>query len=222
MKQYYEAYDDRYRQVHRQKLQWASDIPSPIVRQIIGRYHLHPDGKILEIGCGEGRDAVHLLRSGHNVTATDISPEAIRYCRERWPEFSGHFSVLDCLNERCTDKFDYIYAVAVVHMLVEDNHRAAFYRFLREHLTTQGVALVCTMGDGTTEHSSDPSTAFVLQNRIHAQSGQQLQLAATSCRMVTREAFLCEIRRSGLHILEHGLTEVPPDFPTMMYAVITK
>jgi len=220
MKQYYEAYDDRYVQIHIRALQWASDTPSRIVPETMNRHGIGSGAKILEIGCGEGRDAVHLLGSGFDLTATDISPEAIRYCRGKWPEYGDNFRVLDCIDGSLDDKFDFIYAVAVLHMLVEDGHRDAFYRFLREHLKENGIALVCTMGDGTLERKSDISTAFDLQERIHGQSGERLLLAATSCRMVTWDTFLNEIRRNGLKVAEHALTEVPPDFPVMMYAVV--
>ena len=222
MRNYYEAYDDRYRQVHEKALQWASEVPSAIVSQVMTRLDIGPDARILELGCGEGRDAVHLLEKGYNLLATDISPEAIRYCRTRWPKYSHNFRVLDCVAGESDEKFDFIYAVAVIHMLVEDHHRCAFYRFIREHLKETGTALVCTMGDGTVERRSDVSTAFDLQERTHGLTGEKLQLAGTSCRMVEWDTFLKEIRESGLTVTEYGMTEVPPDFPVMMYAVMEK
>ncbi len=222
MRKYYEAYDDRYIQVHEKQLQWASDVPSDIVTQVMVKYHIGQNAKILELGCGEGRDAMLLLRRGYNLTATDISPEAVRYCREKLPEFSEKFQVLDCVGGAWEEKYDFIYAVAVVHMLVEEGDRAAFYRFIQSHLKENGLALVCTMGDGAMERSSDPNSAFDLQMRTHGQSGKQLMLAGTSCRMVTWDKFLSEIRSSGLVTEEYGLTEVPPEFSVMMYAVVKK
>lgn len=219
-RKYYEAYDDRYRQVHEKKLQWASDAPSPIVSQVMERFGISTDAQILELGCGEGRDARFLLRRGYRVTATDISTAAVDYCRRENPEFAEHFYVLDCVAGEWAEKYDFIYAVAVIHMLVEDAHRAALYRFIREHLTENGIALVCTMGDGAVERQSDISTAFDLQVRTHGESGEKLLLAGTSCRMVSWESFLREIEESGLKTLEHGLTAAPPDFPVMMYAVV--
>jgi SAM-dependent methyltransferase len=221
-RRYYEAYDDRYRQVHAYKLQWASSEPSAIVGQVMARCGISRAAQILELGCGEGRDAVALLREGYDLTATDIAPEAIHYCREQTPEFADNFQQLDCVAGRWAGEYDFIYAVAVIHMLVEDHHRAAFYRFIREHLRDGGMALVCTMGDGTMERKSDISTAFDLQERTHGQSGEKLLLAGTSCRMVTWEDFLREIRENDLLVLEHGLTAVEPDFPVMMYAVLGK
>ena len=83
---YYEAYDDRYRQVHRENLEWFTRTPSPIVEQTIREFQIGPNSRILELGCGEGRDAIHLLRQGYQVLATDISPEAIAHCQRLAPE----------------------------------------------------------------------------------------------------------------------------------------
>ena len=79
---YYEAYDDRYRQVHSQNLQWFDDEPTAIVRQIISKYGISYEDPLLELGCGEGRDAFALLQAGYNLLATDISAAAIDYCRK--------------------------------------------------------------------------------------------------------------------------------------------
>lgn len=222
MRKYYEAYDDRYRQVHDRKLQWASDAPSNIVGQVMERFFISTESTILELGCGEGRDAAHLLNRGYAVTATDISPEAIRYCREKYPQFAAHFQVLDCVAGEWERKYDFIYAVAVIHMLVTDADRNGFYRFIRDHLNDGGVSLICTMGDGNLERSSDISTAFDLQNRTHGETGERMMLAGTSCRMVTWETFLREVQENGLKAIVQGLTAVEPDFPVMMYAVVKK
>ena len=219
-KQYYEAYDDRYRQVHDAGLQWFADQPTGIVREIITRFGINKNHKLLEIGCGEGRDAFPLLRDGYNLLATDISEEVIRYNRERWPEFSNSFAVLDCISGEMADRFDFIYAVAVVHMLVEDVHRNAFYSFIREHLTPDGIGLICTMGDGTIERQSDIRNAFQKQDRVHEQTGKQLKIASTSCRMVSFDTFHTELAQNGLTVLEEGITQALPDFSMLMYAVV--
>lgn len=219
-KNYYYAYEQRYQQVHREGLQWASDVPTPVVRQTIERYELTLQAEILEIGCGEGRDALPLLRQGWNLLATDVSPESIRYCREKLPDFAASFAVLDCLKDQKDRRFDFIYAVAVLHMLVPDEDRAVFYRFIREHLKPDGIALICTMGDGQMQMQSDIATAFSLQSRCHQQTGREMMLAGTSCRMVDSSTFSRELSEGGLMVLESGLSASPPDFSSLMYAVV--
>ena len=81
-RKYYEAYDDRYRQVHREGLQWFDDAPTAIVMETIQNFGISRAHKILEIGCGEGRDAYQLLKQNYNIRATDISDAAIAYVRK--------------------------------------------------------------------------------------------------------------------------------------------
>jgi len=147
-RKYYEAYDDRYRQIHEKNLAWFYSEPTAIVRQTIEKYGITTSHKLLELGCGEGRDAFPLLNADFDLLATDISSAAITYCRNKNAKYARRFQVLDCVAGELEGKFDFIYAVAVVHMLVPDEDRNAFYTFIRNHLTHDGIALICTMGDG--------------------------------------------------------------------------
>lgn len=221
MKRYYEAYEARYSQVHAQGLQWSSDAPTPIVEEIIRQYGKE-QGQMLEIGCGEGRDAAHLLAQGYDLLATDVSPEAVRYCREKYPQFAQRFCVLDALKDTLAERFDVIYAVAVLHMLTEDTDRAVLYRFIQAHLKADGVALVLSMGDGETQRRTDPARAFNVQERMHAESGKTVHIAATTCRMVTMADMISEAETQGLRVIESGLTNCEPEFDCMQYVLLQR
>ena len=198
-RKYYAAYEERYKTAHANGVSWSSDVNTPIVMEVIDRYKIRREHKLLEIGCGEGRDSRTVLDHG-------------------FPLMEKHFSVLDCLSARLEETFDFIFAIAVVHMLVLDEDRDGFYRFIRSHLTAEGKALICTMGDGEFEMQSDISTAFTLQERNH-DSGKMM-VAGTSCRMVSWNTLENELARNGLTIIEKGITSSLPDFNCLMYAVV--
>ena len=214
---YYEAYDKRYRIAHEKGICWLGEEPSAIVLQALERWAVPRESSILELGCGEGRDARALLRRGFDLLATDVSPEAIRFCRERSPQWKDRFQVLDCVAGTLEKRFRFIYAVAVVHMLVTDRDRDAFYRFVAAHLTEGGVGLICSMGNGTTQRQTDPTEAFRMRYRDYGE--EKIRLPATSCRMVSFPVFRDELRRNGLLRLEEGMTAVS-GFSDMMYAVV--
>ena len=80
-KKYYQAYDERYRQVHEQSLQWSSQSPSPIVREILEKYHISKNDSILEIGCGEGRPL--MFQPKQSVIAVN-NIQSMRTLSESW------------------------------------------------------------------------------------------------------------------------------------------
>ncbi len=220
MRKYYEAYDERYKAVHKKNLRCLGYESSRIVTEIIQKYGISKENTLLEIGCGEGRDSIVLLENCYNLLATDVSPEAVSYCKAQYKGYGDRFSVLDAVKGKLDEKFDYIYSVAVIHMLVEDKDRKAFYSFIKEHLTENGIALICTMGDGKMERKTDISIAFDLGERVC--EGEKVLVAETSCRIVTNQTFEKELKDADLEIIEQGFTSIENHFPVMMYAVVKR
>lgn len=219
-RKYYTAYEERYKTAHARGVSWSSNVSSPIVMEVLDKYNITQEHKLLEIGCGEGRDSKCVLEHGFQLMATDISNEAIEYCKKMMPKYEDHFFVLDCLSDKPDVKFDFIFGIAVIHMLVLDEDRDGFYQFIRDHLTEGGLALICTMGDGEFESQSDISAAFTLQERNH-ESGKMM-VAGTSCRMVSWSTFEKEIERNGLSLIAKGITSSLPDFDSLMYAIVKR
>ena len=217
-RKYYAAYEERYKTAHARGVSWSSDVSTPVVMEVIDKYKISQNQRILEIGCGEGRDSRAILEHGFQLMATDISKEAIAYCKKIMPEYENNFRILDCLSDALYEKFDFIFGIAVIHMLVLDEDRNGFYQFIRNHLTADGIALICTMGDGELERQSDISSAFTLQERDH-ESGKMM-VAGTSCRMVSWDTFDNELTRNSLTLIEKGITSALPDFNSLMYAVV--
>ncbi len=197
-------------------------LPSEIVGSTILKYNIPKNSNSLEIGCGEGRDAIHLLKNGYNVLASDIAPSVIERCKEWYPEFKEAFCILDCLSQSLKDKYDFIYAVSVLHMLVLDEDRTRFFKFIYNQLSDDGIALICTMGDGEQEWQTNIDKAFDIQKRTHEATGTDLMITATSCRVVSFKTLSSEISNNGLKLLDSGITSIIPDFPTIMYAIIKK
>lgn len=82
-RKYYAAYDERYKTAHAHGVSWSSDVSTPIVMEVIKKFGINHEHRLLEIGCGEGRDSRAVLEHGYQLMATDISTEAITYCKKR-------------------------------------------------------------------------------------------------------------------------------------------
>ena len=219
---YYEAYDKRYKQVHDKGLAWSPSNNTKIVEEVINKYHLEKEN-MLEIGCGEGRDAKYLLDKGYDVFATDISKEAIDYCIKNDPNHKDNYQVLDVLNDNSSnDKYGFIYSIACLHMLVLDEDRNKYYKYIHNHLKDDGYALILTMGDGIDESSSDISKAFDDVQRIHQESNQEISVATTSCRIVNFDTLLKEVEDNNFNSIKYGITEIENHFDIIMYILIKK
>ena len=220
MSKYYEAYDKRYKQVHDKGLSWSSNNNTKIVEEIINKYHLE-NKNILEIGCGEGRDARYLLNKNYNVLATDISQEAINYCIKNDITHKNNYKVLDVLNDNSKDKYGFIYSVACLHMLVLDEDREKYYENIYNHLEDNGYALILTMGDGIKESTSDISKAFDDIKRTHQETKQELNIATTSCKIINFDNLLKEVNNK-FEVIEYGITTIEEHFDKIMYILIKK
>lgn len=168
-----------------------------------------------DIGCEtEGEDDTHGDKSVDMIRKKNIRIKGIQLSKK------GYRIAKLLIRHHCRSDEIGMERIAVVHMLVSDEHRNAFYRFIARHLTQRGIALICTMGDGVIQRRTDTSTAFDLQERIHEQSGKILHVARTSYRAVSFETFNRELHDNGLMILEEGITDIEPDYFKMMYAVV--
>lgn len=219
---YYKAYDERYKKVHEKNISWTKDNNSEIVEKTLNKYDISKDSNVLEIGCGEGRDARYLLAKGYNVIASDVSEEAIRYCIEKDKKHSDNYVVLDVLNNNHKLKYDFIYSIACIHMLVLDDDRKRYYDFINNHLNKNGYALILSMGDGIKESKSNISDAYKEVKRTHGETKEEMLLPATSCRIVNMNNFIEEVSNSGLKVIESGITSIIPEFNEMLYILAKK
>ena len=61
---------------------WAVENPSPFAAKFLNRLkQIVPGGRLLDIGCGEGRHAIVASRLGFKVTAVDYEPSALKRAR---------------------------------------------------------------------------------------------------------------------------------------------
>jgi SAM-dependent methyltransferase len=80
------------------QIPWAKMQPHPQLESWLEGANLDPKGKTaLVIGCGLGDDAEMLSEKGFQVSAFDISPTAIAWCQQRFPDSRVNYQVADLL-----------------------------------------------------------------------------------------------------------------------------
>ena len=220
---YYKAYEKRYQQVYNHNYLWLSKEPTPDVIETIIKEKIPTTAKILELGCGEGRDAIFLLNKNYNVFAIDYSNTVIEKCKELSNyNYNNRFKQFDIIKDTLKDKFDFIYSVAVIHMFVNKEHRDKFYKFIYSHLSANGIALIVSMGDGIKEYKSDINKSFDDIERVVINNDEKINIATTSCNIVNWNTFEQELLSNNLIIKRKWISKRVPEFNSSMCVVVCK
>lgn len=94
-------------------------------------------GRVIDLGCGTGDNALHFARSGLDVVGVDASPEAIRQARAKVadPSVAVLFEVADVLDlGGDAERFDTATDSGMFHVLDDDDrprYAASVHRVLR-------------------------------------------------------------------------------------------
>lgn len=134
-------------------ISWADLAPNPNLVEWLDREQIHGDGRsALVIGCGLGDDAEELARRGFVVTAFDIAPTAVVWCKERFAHSSVTYTVADALEppEEWAFSFDFILEIYTIQCLPPESREKAFVEISRL-LAPGGQLLVICRGRDASE-----------------------------------------------------------------------
>ena len=75
--------------------------------------------ELLDIGCGEGRNAVFFARNGYEVTAFDLSPAGVQKTKDLAAEagVSIHVFLADLNEFRLETEYDVLFSTGVLHYM---------------------------------------------------------------------------------------------------------
>ena len=96
--------------------------------------------KVLDIGCGEGKDAVFLARNGYDVTAFDISEQGLSKARAL-ADHCGvtiNFFKADVRDFRLETEYDIIFSSGVFHY-IPNGLRESIIDNLKAHTKANGI-----------------------------------------------------------------------------------
>jgi SAM-dependent methyltransferase len=114
------------------------------------RSNIMPGMRVLDAGCGPGRNLVYLLREGYEVFASDQNPEAIAQTRALAATLAPHLpagnfrvEVIESISYPA-DTFDLVICSAVLHFARDDAHFHAMLHNLWRILRPGGL-LFCRL-----------------------------------------------------------------------------
>ena len=179
------------------------------------RGRILPGMRILDTGCGYGRNLVYLLREGYDIYAVDADPASVSYVRELAAVCGSqltpdHFHVARIEQLPFADNFaDVVLCNSVLHFAESDEHfqhmLAELWRVLRP-----GGLLFCRLGSRIGMHFEP-----VQGNFFRVGDGQTWYLVDAA--MLTEAA-----RTLGAVLLDPIKTTVVQDYRSMTTWVVGK
>ena len=115
----------------------------PEFQEFFANYDKH-GAAVLDLGCGQGRDALFIASRGHSVTGVDISPTGVAQmldqAKARGLKIEG--IVGDIVGFRTRQRFDAVVIDRVLHQLPSDEDRLAVLRRSSSYVKKGGYVLI--------------------------------------------------------------------------------
>jgi SAM-dependent methyltransferase len=122
-----EAYEKRYRTAYKIGAEfWEQLEPTEILVKFVSETGMPNRSRVIEFGCGEGRDSVFLSRKGFRVLGVDTARSALVNAKSRSKKerAGAEFVVADIRSLPMKDKvFDLAINVACLHMIIDQQGR---------------------------------------------------------------------------------------------------
>ncbi|HEY8596216.1 MAG TPA: class I SAM-dependent methyltransferase [Devosiaceae bacterium] len=101
------------------------------------------NARVLDVGCGQGRDALFIARRGHRVVGMDISPNGIRdlAAAAKRENLAIEAVVADLTTYTPEGAFDIVLADRTLHMLPRTDRLTVLARLL-DHVAANGWLLI--------------------------------------------------------------------------------
>ena len=181
------------------------------------RGRLSPPMRVVDAGCGAGRNLHYLLRAGFRVAAVDAEPEAVAATRQLAARLAPLLPATDFRVEPveamsfADHSADVVVSIAVLHFARDDAHFAAMLRAMWRVLRPGGL-LFCRL-------ASD----IGMEDRMHALGGRRYRLPDGSERYLVNEGMLLEWTHGlGGRLLDPLKTTVVQDQRCMTTWVVRK
>ncbi len=151
------------------------------------RGRIEPGMRVLDAGCGSGRNLVYLLQAGYEVFGVDMDPDAVESTRELAKRLApglpvGNFRVGAIESMPFPEAFaDVVLSNAVLHFARDDEHFDAMLRGTWRVLKPGGM-LFCRL-----------ASSIGIESQIERLSGRRYLLPDGSERYLVDEAQLMKI-----------------------------
>lgn len=162
--------------------EWFGGIDIYLFDQLL-KDRIHPDMRLLDAGCGGGRNLIYFFRTGYNVCGVDQSSEAIGNVRALASSLAPHLSPNNFRVEPiekmsfANAEFEVVISSAVLHFARDEDHWLSMVKEMWRVLAPGGIffaRLASTAGindevkriEGRRYHLPDGSDRFLVDEEM--------------------------------------------------------
>jgi tellurite methyltransferase len=163
---------------------WGAE-PSSLVRDFLRTQEAGGTLRVLDAGCGEGKNAAAFARLGSTVEAIDVSAKAIANGRAAWPSIANiHWREGDISDPRIgLGDYDVVIAYGLMHCLRSRRKVHEVIRRLQDHTLPGGYHILCAFNDRSQNLAAHPGftpTLIAHDEYVAAYNSWTLLLATDS------------------------------------------
>jgi tellurite methyltransferase len=132
-------YEDEYAQ---EDYYWGL-APSKLCYKVLSLLPPTKPLKLLDIGCGEGKDSVFFARNGYHVTGIDIADAGIEKTKRLADKVGVHINVFkaDILDFRLDTTYDILFSNGVLHYIKPELRKELFSNY-QQHTSIGGIHIL--------------------------------------------------------------------------------
>lgn len=131
---------NQYEDLYKNNNNYWGTLPSKTCYRVLELMPPDKPIKLLDIGCGEGQNALFFARNGYQVSAFDLSKTGVEKTRKRAQQIGLKIDAFeaDLLTYRLSDHFDILFSSGVLHYIPQELRNEIFKNY-REHTNTDGI-----------------------------------------------------------------------------------
>lgn len=204
---------ENYYKNENKNLVWIEE-PTDFALFIFNNYNFN---KIIEFGCGNGRDGLFFAKKDINSTLIDYSNHALNFCRKRIEQTGVNINIeplnvnniAECrrFSKKNYQKFDIVYSRFFLHS-INELAQQNFINLAKDILKTNGYFAL--------EFRSDPGGSY---NPVYA-NGEHYR------RLVKHQEFEAVVQKTGFitdyHLSSYGLAKYKDEDPFITRFVLKK
>lgn len=134
------------------------------------------ESRVLDIGCGEGRNGIFFIRNGYEYHGWDLDASKLRlieYLSKSFPEANVNFQEGDFILEKSSKKYNLIVCSRVLHFAQSKNHFFEMWEKIKSLLSPEGVLYV------SMDSAIDNNLAKKLENERYEFPDAKVRFALT-------------------------------------------